>query len=746
MKAKRKVLNFKKSVKTTGRIGIVMGIIVSLVVANVLFTMITGVHLRSGENVLAHKSGSGSSTETIVANRGYIRDFKGEIIAQDVESYDVIAYVDKSRINATKKLVYVVDADDTARKLAEVISADPETQEKAYQDILNKITEAQAAGQYQTNLGSYSRNLTADQKKRIEELELPGLDFEKSVARAYPTGHFASQLVGYTNYDDDRNLYGVSGLEAYFNKELTGKNGQVSYQTDSENNRLPDTQKYVRLAENGNDVWLTIDYDTQLATEKALADTMESNKAKYAWCIVMDIKTGRIIAQAGYPTFDLNTRENITNSLNVPSEFPFEVGSVMKTFVYAAAMNEGKYVGSDTFKSGTAIIGQNENGLPVRNDSLTGAQVIGTVSDALGKDNGIVTFDQGFIYSLNTGIASLITNYISPTTMIEYMKKFKLFEPLNIYGLNEVDGTLNENHPFDIMSLGFGQASTVNTYQLLRATSAIVGDGTIVEPYIVEKITDSTTGEATYQAETKKGERVISEATAKQMQHLMQQVVEDERGTASQYKMSDVKIIAKTGTGQMYDPEIKGYSPSYYTSGVIAAAPADDPQILIYYGFQSENFRFYSTDFFKDIVRESLQSLNKYTESSNQTTENNVQVTDNYVEYTMPSLVNHSLDYVNRKLDGFKIKKQVIGDGTTVIEQFPLEGEKVSNAQNTFLLTDGANITMPDMNGWSRRDVSVFANMTGLNVTFTNSGNVSGQSIAPGSAIVKGANLEVELK
>ncbi|OCN04863.1 hypothetical protein A4S06_10180 [Erysipelotrichaceae bacterium MTC7] len=746
MKAKRKVLNFKKSVKTTGRIGIVMGIIVSLVVANVLFTMITGIHLRSGENVLAHKSGSGSSTETIVANRGYIRDYSGEIIAQDVESYDVIAYVDKNRVNATKKPVYVVDPEDTARKLAEVISPEAEVQEKAYADILAKIKDAQAAGSYQTNLGSYSRNLTAEQKKQIEELELPGLDFEKSVSRAYPTGNFASQLIGYTNYDDDRNLVGVTGLEAAFNDELTGVNGKVVYQTDSENNRLPDTQKIVKLAENGQDVWLTFNYDTQLAMEKALADTMESNKAKYAWAIAMDIKTGRILAQAGYPSYDLNTRENITNAYNLPSEFPFEVGSVLKAFVYAAVMNEGKYVGTDQFKSGKAVIGQDANGMPVRNDNLSPGQAVGVVNDALGKDRGMVDFDHGFIFSLNTGIASLITNYISPQTMIDYMKKFELFDALDIYGLSERGGKLNENHPFDIMSLGFGQASTINAYQLIRAASAIVGDGTIVEPYIVEKITDSVTGEVTYQSEQKKGNQVISTDTAKQMQALMERVVTEQGGTASQYKMSDVNIIAKTGTGQVYDEETKTYSGSVYTSSILAAAPADDPQVLVYYAFQSENFLNYNTDFFKDIVREALQSLNKYNDASNQTTDNHVQVSDKYVEYTMPSLVNHSLDYVNRKLDGFNIKKQLIGDGSTIIEQFPLGGDKVTNTQNTFLLTDGSNIAMPDMSGWSRRDVSVFANMTGLVVNYKNSGNVTSQSVPPGTAIVKGANLDVELK
>lgn len=740
-----KLIDPKKSVKTVSKIGIVMGVVVALVVVNVLFTMATGIHFRSGENILSRKAGSGYSDQTIIANRGHIYDRSGDVIAQDIESYDLFAYVDESRVNATDKPVYVVDCDETSKTLASIIETDPTKVEEVAAQFKSILEEAKSTGKYQVELGAYGKNLSAEVKSQIEATKLPGLEFTKSTTRVYPAGVFASQLIGYTNYTDNGELKGETGIESYFDKELTGSNGEVQYQTDAQGNRLPNTQKYTKVAENGNDVYLTLDKDTQLALEKALQNTMESNSANYAWGIVMEAKTGRILAQAGYPSFDLNTRENITNFYNLPSDRPFEVGSVMKAFVYAAAMNEGVYDGNALFASKQAKIGLDANNNPVRDDSISNPLTI--INDAGENNNyGTISFDEGLIRSTNTAITSLLTNYLSLDKNIEYLKNFKLFEPVDIYGLPDTAGTLNLEYPLSKMTLGFGQGSTVNSYEIVQAASAIFGNGTLIKPYIVDKIVDPNTGQIIYEGKTEEVGQPITDATAKQIQGLLRRVVEEPYGTAHHYQLGDITMMAKTGTGELVLEGENGYSTETFTSSILAAAPAEDPEIIVYYAFESKNIRNYDTSYFKDIVRESLTSLNKYNALAQTTPSEPTEESTDFSQYTMPALVNHSREYVADKLSGFNVNVRYIGDGATVISQFPLENTTIISKQNLFLLTDGNNVTLPNMIGWSRKDVAVFAQLSGLDVSYQGSGKVSKQSLSEGAPIVAGDKLEVELE
>lgn len=740
----KKQLNPKKSVKTANRIGIVMGISVALVVANVLFTMASGIHFRSGENILSRKAGSDEVHQTIIANRGNIFDRNGDIIAQDIESYDMYVFISKDRINATDTPVYVENIEETSKKLAEIIESDPQMVEKSAAGMKKIMEDARALGSYQTELGHYGKNLSVDQKRKIEELGLPGLAFTKSTKRVYPSGVFASQLIGYTYYDDDANLVGTAGFEGTFNEELTGTNGEIIYQTDSNSNRLPNTEKVIKTPVNGKDIYLTLDKDTQLALEKALQDTMQKNNATKSWAIVLDAKSGEVLAQAGYPTYDLNTKEGDgmeLNQNNLPSSHSFEVGSVMKAFVYAAIMNEGKYNGLDKFLSGTAYIGIDANNNPVRVGSKEESPY-NPINDAQEKKRGYITYDQGFIYSTNTAIISLISNVINVDVVIDYLKKFNLFTPVDIYGLDDAPNTLNIEYPIDKASLGFGQGSTINAYQLVQASTALFGDGKMLKPYLIGKIIDPNTGEYVYQGKKEEVGQPIRKETAEKMQELMARVVSDVEGTASHYKMSDVTMMAKTGTGEVGTE--KGYGENY-TNSILAAAPAEDPQIIIYYAFESKNYKGYNTSYFQDVVREALNSLNQYN-AANEQAHKTTEITTDYAAYDMPTLVNHSMDYVKRKLDGFQVKVNYIGDGTSIISQYPDENTTIISGQNIFLLTNGANISMPNMGGWSRKDVALFSKLAGIQVSYKGSGKVVNQNINESTILSKESKLEVELK
>ena len=717
------------------KIMMISGIAIALVVSNVLFTMVSGKHFRSGKDVLSYKSGSGTLTEKVIANRGYIYDRNKEIVAQDIEAFDLVAVVSKKRVNATSTPAHVVDVDETCEKLAPILECDA-SKLKPY------LTNAIKSKAYQTEFGTYGKGLSAQQKEDIEALELPGLEFSKSTARVYPVGKFASQMVGYAqySYDADR-IKGAIGMESIFDSLLKGKDGEVTYKTDSDGYYLPDTKKYTKTAENGSDVYLTLDKNVQLTLEKALQSTMDDNSSTWALGIVMEAKTGKVLAQAGYPTFDLNSRDGIEeNWLNSPSQYVFEPGSVMKPFIYAGAMQQGVYNGNALFDSGSISLGYDANG-NLTQTSSDNENKIATINDALGNNWGMISLDEGLIHSANTAIVDILTKYYNAKDNIKNLKNFGFFKDLNIYGLAETAGTLNEDSDLSRITLGFGQGSTMNAYQLIQAASAIFTDGNMVKPYVVDRIVNPNTGKSTYVGKTEKKSSGISEENVKQLQSLLKRVVSESYGTAHQYEMSDITMMAKTGTGEVASEG--GYSTTVFTSSIMAAAPADDPEIIIYYAFQSPNYRFYKTSHFQEVVREALMAVNGYNQNSQQSTGNTPSAT--FSEYTMPSLINHSMDYARSKLSSYTNNIIQIGDGNSVISQYPLNATDVVSNQRVFLLTDGTNITMPNMIGWSRKDVKLFAKLCGFDITIKGSGVVSAQSIGEGTSINSDSKIAVEL-
>lgn len=726
---------YRQTNKRVIKIMLFFTIIVALIISNVLFTMITGEHFRSGKNVLAFNSNSNQVTEEIVASRGAIYDRNKEVIAQDIEAYDLYAIVDENRVNATDEPAHVVDVDATSEALAPIL--DVEASKLA--TILNKAIKL---GYYQTFFTPYGRRLTAQQKEDIEALELPGLEFQNSTDRVYPVGTFASQMIGYAqyNYEEER-IAGVMGIEKIYDEELTGSNGEISYQIGSDGYYLPKTRKYLKTAENGNDIYLTIDKNVQSTVEKALSETLENNSAENAWCVVMEAKTGKVLAQAGYPTFDLNDRSEILNYNNMPSITAFEPGSVMKPFVIAGAIEEGVYNGNATFPSKSASLGIDANGNLGFVDKGLDNWLI-TVNDARGKDYGVISYDEGIIRSTNTVIANLFVNYYSLDKNIEYLKKFGFFDYIGIDGLSEASGQLNTGSITDKVTLGFGQGSTVTAYQLIEAYSALFGDGRTVKPYVIDKIVNPNTGETTYQGKSEKSEQIVSQETANQVQELLKRVVSEEYGTAHAYQMNDVTMMAKTGTGEISVDG--GYSRSIFTSSIMAAAPAEDPEIIVYYAFQGTEITYFNRSYFQDIVRESLLAVNGYESTNNN--QNEGTTVANFNIFDMPSLINHSIDYAKEKLTTHTNNIVMIGDGSAVVSQYPTDGASTISSQKVFLLTDGANITMPNMSGWTRKDVKLFAQLSGINININGTGAVATQSIAEGTIINEDSKISVELK
>lgn len=723
-------MNTRRSNRSLAIICIFMGIIGVVIISNVLFTMVTHKHLRTGTNISAFRDPDIVGENILTAKRGTIYDRSGEVIASDETTYTLIAILDKKRTGIQNKPAYVQDIKKTARLIAPIAGI-----EEDY--MVEQMTKDQKADQYQSEFAG-AKNLSKSQKEKIDALELPGISFTETVKRDYPTGKFASHLIGYAQYDEkSEHMIGKMGLEAALDKYLEGKNGLEVYQKDSSGNVLPGTKYTKNYASDGNNVILTLDHNVQQTLQTSLDTTLKkTDGAKRGWGIVMEVDTGKILGWASSPEFDLNKRD-VKEYLDYPADYLYEPGSVMKGITYAAAIDSGNYPYNKTFRAGTFYYAEDSKGKIYRTSASKGGPYI---QDALGEDLNTITFDKGFAESSNIGICELLTNYMQPELYKEYLGKFGFLKSVNIPFISNQAGSMSFTYASEKLSTGFGQAININALQMVQAYTAILNGGKMMRPYIVDRIEDANSNKVVEQYSPKQIGTPISEKTSDYMKKLMRQVVTE--GTGKSYDMKDVKVIAKTGTGQIAN-QPGGYSGPLHTSSVMLAAPADDPKVMVYYAFEGTDILNFSREPIKDVMRAALVATNVAGETN---TSSDKKTTKEWKEYTMPSLLNHTLEYANDKLKDKKINKVIIGNGTSVVKQYPAENQTIVSNQNIFLLTDGSNLTMPDMKNWTKKDITAFWDMTHIEVEMKGTGKVTSQNIKAGKTINKDTKISVKME
>ncbi|HAM31314.1 MAG TPA: hypothetical protein DCP49_07775 [Erysipelotrichaceae bacterium] len=263
----------------------------------------------------------------------------------------------------------------------------------------------------------------------------------------------------------------------------------------------------------------------------------------------------------------------------------------------------------------------------------------------------------------------------------------------------------------------------------------------MMKPYVVDEIVNPHTNQVVEKYEPEVAGEPISAETAAKVRELMKGVMAD-GATGARFGIDGVDMIAKTGTGEIYNEETHKYDSTIYTSSVMAAAPADDPKIMVYWGMQSANIIGYSEEPFKTIMQAALiaNAVNGTSQPSQP------EEGDTWATYEMPSLVNHSLDYAMNKMSDKNVKIITIGDGNTVIDQFARKGQTIYSYDRVFLLTNGNTITMPDMTGWTRKDITAFWQLTGIGIQTSGYGKVSAQNIEPGTPIDTNTDIQVTLE
>lgn len=706
---------------------------IMLLVADVFCVAIGKVHPNSQTDLSPYVDSSNTVVEYTKAMRGNLYDRNGNVIAQDAKTYNIVCILDENRPSIDGEITYVKDKEATASALSKILLID-------YDKVLALLSQ----DIYQTELGSAGRNLSKNTKDEIEALELPGIEFTDSIQRLYPNHTFASNLIGYAIADENGSTVGQMGLELYLDSYLSGQDGKRVYQVDKNGYVLPGMKEETVSAINGNDVYLTLDAGIQQALETAFKETEQKFNATSVWGGVMEIDTGKVIAWGQSPSFDPNSLENITNYNNIGSQSAFEPGSTMKTFNWAAAINEGKYDGSALADGNEFCWTSDADNNPSKTskENSMGA----CIYNASQKKWGTVTLDDGLVYSLNTVAATIETEYITPAVYEQYLQDFGFFQKVDTDGLPESAGIKQFTWPADKLSLSYGQGSTVTMLQMFQAYSAIFSDGTMVKPYFVESIRDPyDSSNVIYQAETDVTGNPITEETAQQIQSILYDVVNRSDGPARFYKIPECELMGKTGTAEVAGNDGK-YEAGRNIASVMLAMPADDPKVLVYYAFDAA----YTvqmvtyTEPQKSLLRKIAQVYGFSGDSSSVTAVTTDQNKDvELVETQMPSLLNHTVDYSVKQLDGSNTQLTVLGGGRNVIDQYPKTSDTLTTGDRVFLLTDTSSFEMPDLTGWTRKDVAALWSITGFGFELSGEGVVTSQSVPAGTVVTKGTVIQV---
>lgn len=625
--------------------------------------------------------------ETILAKRGAIYDVNGEELALNVYSYTLIAYLDSSRGDGN----YVSDKEDTAKALATVIAMD----EEKILNLLNKKA-------YQTEFGTAGRGLTELTKDKILSLNLDGIDFTETQKRYYPKGDFLSYTLGYAKGNSDGKIIGEMGIEALFNDSLTGIDGFKEYQKDLKGYKIANTKEKVQEAKNGNSIYLTIDSNVQFFVEQALEEAMNKYTFDELNIVVAEAKTGKILGIGSTTSFDPNIKK-ITSYLDPNISVAFEPGSTMKIFSYMAVMEAGKYNGDETFHSGTYTTKD------------------GTVIGDWDRNGwGTITYDRGFTLSSNVGIVNLIHNYIDRNTLMDYYKKLGFGAKTGIELSKETAGKLNFKYETEIFNAGFGQGIMVTSIQNIKALTSIANDGILLEPYIVDKVVDSNGNIIEQNSRTELG-RVASKNTTDKIKDLMETVVLD--GTGTNYNMPGYGLIAKTGTAQIASTNGKGYLTGPYDviRGFAGMFPKDDPEIIIYANVKRPRQYANALSY---VVKNVIENVSKYYNIYDEKEQNIKKIT-----YTVDSYMNQKVEDVVKLLEDNEISAEVIGNGDTVINQYPVKGIVVTQGNKVFLTTNSNEIMIPSFRGWSKKDVITYLEQANIPYQIEGIGYLTSQNL-----------------
>jgi cell division protein FtsI/penicillin-binding protein 2 len=402
------------------------------------------------------------------------------------------------------------------------------------------------------------RKLSPDKAEAVKALKIKGLGFIKETKRIYPNSYLASHIIGFSGMDNT----GLEGIERDFNSYLKGNSGWAIFLRDARQKKLDIWEKMV-LPVDGQDLVLTIDEVIQYIAERELDKAFKHYNAKGASIIVMDPHTGRILAMASRPNYDLNDHSSVNkDSMRNRSICDlFEPGSVFKIVTASAALEEKKVTEEDKFFC--------ENG-----SYKVGGHILHDHTS-----HGVLTFRQVIEESSNIGTVK-VAQILGADTVYRYLKAFGFGSKLGIDLSGEISGMIKPPRAWSktsISAIPIGQEVGVTALQLASAISVIANGGQLMKPYIIDSVRDKQ-GRIIKQNKPVLIRKVISVDTAMRIKKILTGVVEE--GTGKMAKVSGFSAAGKTGTAQKLEPN-GAYSHTKFVASFIGFAPAEDPLLAI---------------------------------------------------------------------------------------------------------------------------------------------------------------------
>lgn len=504
---------------------------------------------------------------TIHGKRGTIYDARHQAMAVSIETPSIAAYPGSIK-NKTKAASLLAKTLGLKRSL-----------------VQRKL----ASGKHFVWL---KRQASPKEADAVKALKLQGVDFLPEHDRFYPNSTLAAQVLGFTGIDG----HGLEGLEFYYDRQLNGGEHKVTILKDALGRGF-DADQLSGLQQAGNNLVLTLDRHIQYIAEQALSEAVAKYKAKSGLAMVMNPKTGALLAIAHDPVFNLNTYRKYNRSAwrNRSITDPFEPGSTMKIFSVAAALETG------TMDSGTIFYCEN------------GAYLIGrhTVHDT--KSYGWLSLQQIVKYSSNIGAVKLVEK-MGNRALFGSLQKFGFGRRTQIDSPGESTGSLSHYKRWttvDAGAIAFGQGVSVTGLQLITAVAALANDGLLMQPHIVQAITDPN-GRLIRNVEPKAAGQVVSAKTARTVRRIMRTVITP-GGTGINAELDGYDVCGKTGTAQKID-ENGRYASDQYVSSFVGFAPAQQPALAVLVIVDEPQGSHYggvvAAPAFKKIIKESLGYLN----------------------------------------------------------------------------------------------------------------------------------------
>jgi cell division protein FtsI/penicillin-binding protein 2 len=408
-----------------------------------------------------------------------------------------------------------------------------------------------------------ARYITEYTLNKILDLELPGIYYFLEDGRSYPETNVGGHVFGFVGKDAEDNPTGLYGIEGYFDDVLGGEDGFLDMQADTAGRWIGVSSRQFKESQDGDDILLTIDRTIQYAVCDILKRGVETHQADGGSVVVLEPKTGKVMAMCSVPDFDPNNYgevEGIATYNNKAIFDAYEPGSVFKPLVMAAALDQGVVTPSSTYNDlGEVLIPGHPT--PIRNSDRSA--------------NGIVTMVEVLENSLNTGMVHVM-QLLTGRKMTEYIEAYGFGTRMGIELDSESAGTLDSldnDHDIYYATASFGQGITTTLLQIASAYATLANGGMMMQPYIVEEIRSE--GGVIKKVESKELGQIVSRKTAIDIGAMIVSVIEN--GHAEEAAVPGYYIGGKTGTAQVADEITGGYSVNNTNATFAGFGPVEDP-------------------------------------------------------------------------------------------------------------------------------------------------------------------------